>query len=102
MSMAKIQLVDPALGKDGGRIVPALGDLFVAAGEVIDVPDDVAGAGPRWRAATPDDDLSFMETHHDDDPKVGTTVRDLGHGLLAQTDIWARAAEPAPATAKED
>lgn len=95
--MVKVQLVDPSLGKHDpandaihGRIVPSLGDRFVASGEIIEVPAEIAGAGPRWRAAEPGDDLSYMETHHDDDPAVGTTVHDLGHGLLAQTEIWAR------------
>lgn len=95
--MAKVQLVDPSLGKHDpdkgqvhGKIVPALGDLFVASGEIIDVPDEIAGAGPHWRKAELGDDLTWMETHHDDDPSVGTTVHDLGHGLLAQVGIWAR------------
>jgi len=95
----KVQLVDPTLGKDDGKIVPSLSNHglpeFVKAGEVIDVPDAVAGRGPHWRAAADGDDLAFMETHTDDKGKV--TVHDLGEGLLAQIGIWAR-----PETAKAE
>jgi hypothetical protein len=54
-------LVDPAMGPQEERIVPVLGTT-VRKGEVIDVPDDVAGQGP--------------------------CDGDLGSGLLAQVDIW--------------
>jgi hypothetical protein len=97
--MVKIQLVDEALGKDGARIVPALRDHglpeLVSAGEIIDVPPALAGAGPSWRKPREEDDLVFMETKVDDEGTV-TSVHDLGHGLLAQLGVWAKpAAEPA-------
>jgi hypothetical protein len=91
-----VQLVDPTLGKDDGKIVPTLSNHglpeYVAAGEIIDVPAEVGGAGPHWRAAREGDDLGFMETHTDDKGKV--TVHDLGYGLLAQLGIWAKPDAP--------
>jgi hypothetical protein len=99
----KVQLVDPTLGKDDGKIVPSLVSYglpeYVAAGEIIDVPAEVAGRGPHWRAAAEGDDLGFMETRTDDDGKV--TVHDLGNGLLAQLGMWARPDAPKPTPTPE-
>lgn len=78
-------------------IVPNLADHgldpYVPNGAVIDVPDEVAGCGPRWRRAQAGDDLAFMETRE----RAGhTEVHDLGSGLLAQFQNWALA-DDAPA-----
>mgnify|MGYP001565877477 CR=1 FL=1 len=100
----RIQLNDPGLGKhdpgngvEHARVVPVLEDFgldsYVPNGSVIDVPDEVAGAAPHWRLATPGDDVAFMESRTDAKGKV--TVHDLGHGLLAQVDIWSKADAPA-------
>jgi hypothetical protein len=89
----KVQLVDPSLGKDDARLVPVLADhgldVLVPAGAVIDVPPAVAGKAPHWRKPVDGDDLAFMETKVDEDGET-TTVHDLGSGLLAQVDIWAK------------
>jgi hypothetical protein len=102
----KVQLVDPTLGKDDGKIVPSLVSYglpeYVPAGEIIDVPVEVAGRGPHWRAAAEGDDLGFMEIKIGEGGKV--TVHDLGNGLLAQLGIWARpdAGEQTPAATAKD
>jgi hypothetical protein len=100
--VVKVQLNDPAMGvhdpdngQEHARIVPILADhgidSYVPNGAVIEVPDDVAGAGPYWRERRPED-ASNMESRTDE--KSGkVTVHDLGHGLLAQVGIWSR---PAP------
>lgn len=92
--MPKLKLVAP----DGGpRIVPALSTFgisdVVQHGDVIDVPDELAGSGPRWRRLTGEDDA-----HHPlNDPNAAHEYRehaghpevfDLGSGLLAQVGIW--------------
>lgn len=65
--MVRIRLVDPSLRAEDGRIVPALADVgldpFVQAGATIEVPESLAGRGPE--------------------------DGDLGHGMLAQIDVWA-------------
>lgn len=65
--MRTVKLIDPSVAPDGALIVPALGNARVQYGETIEVPDDLAGKAP--------------------------TPGDLGHGLLAQHDIWAAADE---------
>jgi hypothetical protein len=93
----KVQLVNPGHGPDSdqvhARIVPALSgaglNQLVLAGETIDVPDEIAGAGSHWRAPKDGDDLSFMECTHNADGSV-KAVHDPGHGLLAQTDVWTK------------
>jgi len=97
-----IQLIDPDPGPGSderhARIVPALSsvgvDQLVRAGQVIDVPAEIAGAGPHWRAPRDGDDLQFMETRLSEDGQT-RSVHDLGHGLLAQTDVWAKVEKPA-------
>lgn len=96
---------DPANGAEHALVVPLLEqyglDPYVPNGSVIDVPDEVAGAAAHWRVATPGDDVSFMESRTDE--KTGkVTVHDLGHGLLAQGDIWSKESGPAKSEKKED
>lgn len=96
----RIQLIDESLGKDGALIVPSLErlglDTLVPAGATIDVPDDVAGAGPHWRQPAAGDDLAYLAATGlatlDEHGGI-KTVHDLGRGLLAQTTTWGRAPE---------
>lgn len=98
--MVKVKLIDPALGKhdpakgrEHGRVVPALGDRFVASGEELDVPDEIAGTEPFWTPYDPEAhgyDYSHFETRANE--KNQLELRHLGAGLLAQTDIWVRVA----------
>jgi hypothetical protein len=101
----RVQLINPEPGVEGAperhaRIVPSLG-LTVLAGDVIDVPDDVAGVGPHWRAPNDGDvvDLQHVAYLRDtgslqlnEDGSI-RSVYDLGYGLLAQVDVWTRPAE---------
>jgi hypothetical protein len=89
-----IQLIDPDPGADGSaerhaRIVPVLGGQLVLAGETIDVPDEVAGRAAHWRQPEEGDDLAFSETRLNDDGTV-RSIHDLGFGLLAQPEVWAK------------
>jgi len=91
----RVRLIDPdpSPGSDErhARVVPVLHtaglDEYVLAGQVIDVPDEIAGAGPHWRAPKDGDDLAFMETRLAEDGQT-RSVHDLGHGLLAQGELW--------------
>jgi hypothetical protein len=90
----KVQLINPDPGappERHARIVPLL-DTVVLAGEIIDVDPEIAGAGPSWRKPVEGDDLAFMETRLNDDGSVHS-VHDLGRGLLAQVDVWAKPPE---------
>jgi hypothetical protein len=100
--VVKVQLNDPALGvhdpangQEHARIVPKLADhgidTYVPNGAVIEVPDEVAGAGPYWRPAQPGDAENMERRVDEKSGKV--TVHDLGHGLLAQVGIWSRPTE---------
>jgi hypothetical protein len=93
--MPKIQLVAP----DGGpRILPDLSGSGVADvvqhGDVIDVPAELAGEGPRWRQVGKPEDDPLHPNHdpfgfYDRREHAGhAEVFDLGSGLLAQVDIW--------------
>jgi hypothetical protein len=80
---------------DGGpRILADMSEITVQHGDVISVPDELAGEGPRWRrVGEPDED-----THHPVHDPSGfydrrehaghAEVYDLGHGLLAQVGVW--------------
>lgn len=110
----KVQLVNPDPGVEGSaerhaRIVPVLAsvglDPLVLAGAVIDVPDHIGGAGEHWRAPRDDEfegDIGLQHLlylrdtsglRYADDGSI-RSVRDLGHGLLAQPDLWSRADKP--------
>lgn len=103
--MAKVQLIDPDPGPGSAerhaRTVPALSlyglPQLVLAGSVIDVPDDVAGVAAHWRAPRDTDDLEYLRNTtgsltFNEDGSV-KAVHDLGHGLLAQPDVWAKPTE---------
>lgn len=106
----QIQLIDPDPGPDsaarGAVIVPVLAEYglptLVEAGQIIDVPPSLAGAGPSWRAPKDGDDLAYLrdtgQVRLNDDGSI-RSVHDLGHGLLAQPDIWTRASEDTKPTA---
>jgi hypothetical protein len=96
-----ITLIDPQLGPDDARVVPVLEnhglDSYVPSGATIDVPAEVAGVGPHWRAPKDGDDLNYLRqvgflTFEDDGSIKG--VYDLGRGLLAQVDAWGKAEAP--------
>lgn len=114
----KVQLINPDPGVEGAperhaRIVPILAtvglDPLVLAGAVIDVPDEIGGAGEHWRAPR-DDEFDGAEglqhllylrdtgsLRYADDGSI-RSVRDLGHGLLAQPDVWTRPEKTPAAT----
>lgn len=109
--MAKVHLIDPDPGPDSAerhaRTVPVLAlyglPQLVRAGSTIDVPDDVAGAGPHWRPLKDTDDQRYLRDvagmlTFNDDGSI-KAVHDLGHGLLAQPEIWSR---PVEAETKQD
>lgn len=96
--MPRAQLIAAHLGVHGedeavhGLIVPGLPehgmDEFVPAGTIVEGPPELIGAAPHWRAPKPGEDTSWMERTFNEDGTV-RGVRDLGHGLLAQVDVWA-------------
>lgn len=97
----KIKLVS-ADGAD--RHLPTLSDVIPDGGlwrhgETHDVPDEIAGAAPYWRRPVEGDELHFMETRSDPAGQV-RSVHDLGHGLLAQVDVFERDDAPAPKDAE--
>lgn len=88
----RVTLIDP----NGARIVPILANYglptLVQQGETIDVPDEVAGRAPAWRAAT-DEDHAQGPRHMDHvnkrfTPERALEIEDLGTGLLAQLGVW--------------
>jgi hypothetical protein len=66
------------------EVVPPL--IGVAPGDVVDVPEAVAGRQPFWRPAAAGEDTRFKATR--EVPSGGLEVRDLGYGLLAREGEW--------------
>lgn len=69
--------------------VPSAGITF-ARGEIVDVPDDVAGREPGgWHPLPADTDVPDGWHTYRNDAGI-TMVQDPGDGLLAQSDKFAR------------
>jgi hypothetical protein len=114
--MKKIKLVDPGLGvhdPDKGRfhqlVVPALErhgiDSLVSSGQIIEVPPDVAGVAPYWRAPKDGDDMPWLISGglvRRDEHGAVTSVHDLGYGLLSQVGIWEAVTEAPAKTQKQE
>lgn len=114
--MIKIKLVDPGLGvhdPEKGEfhqlVVPALErygiDSLVSSGQEIEVPPELAGVAPYWRAPKDGDDLPWLISGglvKRDEQGTITSVHDLGHGLLAQVGIWEKVAAPAKTVQKQE
>lgn len=108
--MKKIKLVDPGLGvhdPDKGEyhqlVVPVLErygiDPLVSSGQEIEVPPELAGVAPYWRAPKDGDDMAWLVSGglvRRDEYGAVTSVHDLGHGLLSQVGIWEAVSAPAP------
>jgi hypothetical protein len=59
--------------------------IGVAPGDVVDVPEAVAGRGPFWRPAAEGEDIRHKAAR---EAPAGLEVRDLGYGLLAREGEW--------------
>lgn len=93
-----VRLIDPSLrlasGDDPGDFlcVPTLAPYvpggLVAAGSVIEVPADIGGTPPTWRACTAVDTAPADPWTRYRDGVNGREIWDFGTGLLAQDTLW--------------